>query len=83
MLFSCLLLTSKLTGQTQDSIKLEVTRARSDQDKTYYWLRDAEKNRYFTICSCVQKHKKGDFVMIARKDFEIIAEKVTRKTLFK
>lgn len=59
----------------QDSLRLTVTKARSDQDRTYYWFKDDNRNNYQTVCSCEQKHTKGDIVMIAKKDLLYYEEK--------
>lgn len=70
-LFICLLLASKMSGQT-DSARLKVTKARSGADRTYYWLKDMDtKEKYYTVCSCLQRHKEGEIVKVARKDIEL------------
>jgi len=75
LLLILLLISSYSFGQS-DSVKLKVTKARSDNDKTYYWLKNMEtKENYFTICECYQKHFKGEIVLVARKDIEFIEPK--------
>ncbi len=70
------LIVSKTCFSQADSVKLKVTKARSDNEKTYYWLKNMEtKENYFTICECYQRHFKGEYVMIARKDIEFIEPK--------
>ena len=69
-----LLLTSKSHGQSVDSIRLEVVKARSNEDKTYYWFKDGKGNKYQTVCSCEQRHKKGEFVLVSKKDLELFIE---------
>ncbi len=72
LLFLTLMISGACFGQT-DSARLKVTRARSSQDRTYYWLKNLEtKENYYTVCSCVQKHFKGDIVLIAKKDIEFV-----------
>ena len=73
-LFLVVCLASKIYGQT-DSIKLEVVKVRSGIDRTYYWLKDGDKRKYYTVCSCLERHKKGEFVMISKKDIEFIETK--------
>ena len=73
-LFICLLLASKGSGQKVDSLRLEVVKARSNEDRMYYKLKDGEGNKYYTVCSCLERHKKGEFVMISKKDFELFIE---------
>ena len=29
------------------------------------------KEKYYTVCSCEQKHKEGEIVLVARKDIEL------------
>jgi hypothetical protein len=74
-LFLAICLTSKSYSQTTDSIRLEVVKARSNQDRTYYWFKDGNGNKYYTVCSCEQRHKKGEFVMISKKDIGFIEPK--------
>ena len=72
LLIILLLISSYSFGQT-DSVRLKVTKARSDNDKTYYWLKNMEtKENYFTICECYQRHFKGEIVMIKRDDLIFI-----------
>lgn len=62
---------------TTDSARLKVTKARSGADRTYYWLKDMDtKEKYYTICSCVQRRKEGEIVLVARKDLELISQKM-------
>ena len=75
LLILLLLISGACFGQKSDSIRLEVTKARSGADRTYYWLKDGDKRKYYTVCSCEQKHKKGDIVFIAKKDIEFIEPK--------
>lgn len=57
---------------TTDSARLKVTKARSGTDRTYYWLKDIDtKEKYYTVCSCLQRHKEGEIVKVARKDIEL------------
>jgi len=72
--FLALCLTSKSYGQKVDSIRLEVVKARSNQDRTYYWFKDGKGNKYYTVCSCEQRHKKGEFVLVSKKDLELFIE---------
>ena len=63
--------------QVSDSVYLKVTKARSTTDRTYYWLKDIRtKEKYYTVCSCKQIHKKGDVVPVAKNDLEFIPGKI-------
>jgi hypothetical protein len=63
---------SSLYSQTTDSVRLKITKTRNERGHTYYWMKDLD-NRvgYFTFCPCSPKHRKGDIVLIAKKDLII------------
>lgn len=77
-LFICLLLASKMSGQTTDSVQLKVVKVRNDADMTHYWFKNMEtKENLYSVCPCKSKYKKGDLFMVARKDIEYIPGTVT------
>ncbi len=64
-----LLMLSAGTCYGQDSIRVRVTKVRTSDITTYYWLQNVEtKERYYTVCSCKTKREKGEIVAIAKKD---------------
>lgn len=75
--FLALWLTQKSSGQIpppSDSIPLKVTKMRSGADRTYYWLKDEDGNKYRTVCSCLERHLKGDIVLVSKKDLELFIQ---------
>lgn len=61
-----------------DSIKLTIVKVRSVENKVYYFLK-GNGNRYITECSC--KRKKGEWVLVAKKDLKIVKETFTKQDL--
>jgi hypothetical protein len=71
LLIILLLISSYSFGQT-DSVRLKITKTRNERGHTYYWMKDLDnKVGYFTFCPCSPKHRKGDIVLIAKKDLII------------
>ena len=54
-----------------DSIKVKVTKVRTENDITHYWMKDIETGtKYYTVCNCPERKKriKGEVVAIAKPD---------------
>lgn len=68
---SALLFSSVLFGQ--DSVKLKVTKVRTQEKRAYYWFEDIKtKARYYTVCECLATHRKGELVTVSKRDMEFI-----------
>ncbi len=53
----------------QDSIRVRITKVRTSDNITYYWMRNVETGaKYYTECTCKAKRVKGEIVAIAKKD---------------
>lgn len=74
-IFLIIALLTSLNSTSQDSIAVKVIeKPRVIRDTVYYKLRVYNmggKEVVWTKCVCATKRKKGDIVMIARKDLEI------------
>lgn len=89
---SCLWLTPKLSGQTdqQDTVKVYINKKRTDNDgKTHLWYSKIENGKimdgrkdtlFYSVCDCPKSRKlpeQGDTSKILRRDMIYMDNKVT------
>lgn len=65
-----------LAFHSNDSVQLKVIKAAYCDTASYYLLKDKWGTIYQTSCNgCVEKHKKGEFVMVSKKDIMFIPKR--------
>lgn len=65
-----------------DSVKMKIVRVGTVDGKKVYWLKNTDtKERFVTICDCKTERKKGEYVMIAKKDLVIIKDSFKRRDI--